>query len=117
MKKTVTALGVMAMLLTVSVSQAGMLTQTQAMTKEQAKNVAIVHARVIGAEADIQAAARLGYLPKYSVNYVAQLRYDGDSSGRYQVVVDRTERYRQCKISITMNDVSGALESKQITCN
>ncbi|MEK2688634.1 hypothetical protein [Bdellovibrio sp. GT3] len=116
MKKMVTAFGMMMMALTVSVSQAGMLTQTQAMSKEQAKNVAIVHARVIGAEADIQAASRLGYLPKYTVSYVSQLRYDGEAAGSYQVVVDRAEMFRACKITITMNDVTGALENKQVAC-
>ncbi len=116
MKKLMTTLSLLAISLTVSVSQAGMLTQTQAMSKEQAKNVAIVHARVIGAEADIQVSSRMNYLPKYNVSYVSHLKYDGDASGKYQVVVDRVEMFRSCKITVNINDISGALESKEIAC-
>lgn len=90
-------------------------TNIAAISKDQAKNVALVHARVIGANADINASVRLNSMPKYSVGAIAHTRYDSDA-GAYQVIVNRSESWQNCKMILMVHDRTGELLKKTTVC-
>ncbi|MFM6928030.1 MAG: hypothetical protein ACKOX6_06165 [Bdellovibrio sp.] len=90
-------------------------TNIAAISKEQAKNVALVHARVIGANADINASVRLNSMPKYAVGAMAHTRYDSDA-GAYQVIVNRSESWQNCKMVLVVHDRTGELLKKSMVC-
>ena len=90
-------------------------TNIAAISKDQAKNVALVHARVMGATADINASVRLNSMPKYSVGAIAHTRYDSEA-GAYQVIVNRSETWQNCKMILLVHDRTGELIKKTTVC-
>lgn len=90
-------------------------TNIAAISKDQAKNVALVHARVMGANADINASVRLNSMPKYFVSAMVHRPYDSEA-GAYQVVVNRKESWQNCKMNLLINDRTGELLKKSTVC-
>ncbi|MBO9666190.1 MAG: hypothetical protein J7501_05200 [Bdellovibrio sp.] len=108
----------MVTLMAVNSFAGGFLNKTSARTlsQQQAKDVAIVHARVLAANTDIAATIRTGVAPRYSVSYVSHLQYDGDSSGSFQVSVERKEAWQSCRMNLTIHDQTGELLQKSGSC-
>ncbi|WP_413288821.1 hypothetical protein [Bdellovibrio sp. HCB337] len=85
-------------------------------SRDQARSIALIHARAMNASEDVNIAVRLNAEPKYDVSYTSHFKYDEDPSGTYRVIVDRSVSYQTCKMTLTINDRTGQLVEKSVSC-